>query len=292
MRSLGASTRPRTLTSAGRGGRSGSPGRRGRSEDQPPRSFSGILTLRGGVGIPPPYRLALVAGLYHEGNRRLQDAFDTRRLADRLEEVKVRATIGDGDRAFIESLDMFFLATADADGRPSCSYKGGDPGFVRVLDERTLAFPNYDGNGMYLSLGNTLVNPEVGLLFVAFERGRRLRLHGTASIDPRDELLGEWPGAQCVVRVRAREVFPNCPRYIHRLALVERSKYVPRPERRGPLPRRKRRGSGGGGPPPPPLERARRGRPPPPRGAPPRGSRTRAPRGRRATPLRSRPYAR
>jgi uncharacterized protein len=181
-----------------------------------------------------------VAGLYHEGNRRLQDAFDTRRLADRLEEVKVRATIDDRDRAFIESLDMFFLATADAEGRPSCSYKGGDPGFVRVLDERTLAFPNYDGNGMYLSLGNTVVNPEVGLLFVAFERGRRLRLHGTASIDPGDELLGEWPGAQCVVRVRAREVFPNCPRYIHRLALVERSKYVPRPARRVPVPDWKR----------------------------------------------------
>jgi len=135
---------------------------------------------------------------------------------------------------------MFFLATADADGRPSCSYKGGDPGFVRVLDERTLAFPNYDGNGMYLSLGNTLVNPEVGLLFVAFERGRRLRLHGTASIDPGDELLGELPGAQCVVRVRAREVFPNCPRYIHRLELVERSKFVPRPARRVPVPDWKR----------------------------------------------------
>jgi predicted pyridoxine 5'-phosphate oxidase superfamily flavin-nucleotide-binding protein len=181
-----------------------------------------------------------MAGLYHEGSRRLQDAFDTRRLADRLVEAKVREVIDEGDRAFIEGLDMFFLATADAEGRPSCSYKGGDPGFVRVLDERTLAFPNYDGNGMYLSLGNTLVNPEVGLLFVAFERGRRLRIHGTASIDPGDPMLEEWPGAQCVVRVRAREVFPNCPRYIHRLALVERSAYVPRPARPVPVPEWKR----------------------------------------------------
>src|SRR5215203_545501 len=179
--SLGARTRPRTLTSARRGGRSGSPGRRGRSDDQPPRSFSAILTLRGGVGIPPPWqtrlsRLPLMAGLYHEGNRRLQDAFDTRRLADRLEEVKVRDFIDEVDRAFIEGLDMFFLATADADGRPSCSYKGGDPGFVRVLDERTVAFPSYDGNGMFLTLGNALVNPAVGLLFICFERRRRLRL--------------------------------------------------------------------------------------------------------------------
>src|SRR3954471_18132572 len=198
MRSLGASTRPRTLTSAWRGGRSGSPGRRGRSEDQPPRSFSGILTLRGGVGIPPRYRLARVAGLYHEGNRRLQDTFDTRRLADRLEEVKVRATIGDGDRAFIESLDMFFLATADAEGRPSCSYKGGDPGFVRVLDERTLAFPNYDGNGMYRSWGNALVNPPVGLLFIDGGPQRRPGNEGEGEIRDDDPLLGEWPESQFV----------------------------------------------------------------------------------------------
>jgi predicted pyridoxine 5'-phosphate oxidase superfamily flavin-nucleotide-binding protein len=181
-----------------------------------------------------------VAGFYHEGNRRLQDAFDTRRLADRLEEVKVRDVIDAADRAFIESLDMFFLATADTQGRPTCSYKGGDPGFVRVLDERTLAFPNYDGNGMYLSLGNTLANPEVGLLFVSFERRRRLRLQGTASIDSGDELLPSWPEAQFVVRVHAREVFPNCPRYIHRYELVERSRFVPRARQQTPVPDWKR----------------------------------------------------
>jgi predicted pyridoxine 5'-phosphate oxidase superfamily flavin-nucleotide-binding protein len=181
-----------------------------------------------------------VAGLYHEGNRRLQDAFDTRRLADRLEEVKVRDFIDDGDRAFIEGLDMFFLATADADGRPSCSYKGGDPGFVRVLDERTIAFPDYDGNGMFLSLGNALVNPEVGLLFVSFERRRRVRLNGTASIDTADPLLASWPEARAVVRVRAREVFPNCPRYIHHYELVERSRFVPHAEEETPVPDWKR----------------------------------------------------
>ena len=185
-------------------------------------------------------RLALVTGFYHDGNRRLQDAFDTRRLADRLADVKVRDVIDAGDRAFIESLDMFFLATADAQGRPTCSYKGGDPGFVRVLDERTLAFPSYDGNGMYLSLGNTLANPEVGMLFISFERRRRLRLQGTASIDPGDELLASWPEAQFVVRVHAREVFPNCPRYIHRYELVERSRFVPRPRQKTPVPDWKR----------------------------------------------------
>jgi len=181
-----------------------------------------------------------VAGLYHDGNRRLQDRFDSRRLADRLEEVKVRDHIDDGDRAFIESLDMFFLATADAQGRPNCSYKGGDPGFVRVLDPHTLAFPGYDGNGMFLSLGNALVNPEVGLLFICFERRRRLRLNGTASVSLDDPLLPTWPEAKQVVRVRAREVFPNCPRYIHRYELVERSRFVPRPQEETPVPDWKR----------------------------------------------------
>jgi predicted pyridoxine 5'-phosphate oxidase superfamily flavin-nucleotide-binding protein len=181
-----------------------------------------------------------VAGLYHAGNRRLQDAFDTRRLADRLEDRKVRDFIDEGDRAFIEGLDMFFLATADQEGRPNCSYKGGDPGFVRVLDAHTIAFPDYDGNGMFLSLGNALVNPEVGLLFVSFERRRRLRLNGTAAIDTDDPLLESWPEARAVVRVRVRELFPNCPRYIHHYELVERSRFVPHAGHETPVPDWKR----------------------------------------------------
>ena len=153
-----------------------------------------------------------------------------------------RPVIDAEDRAFIERLDMFFLATADAEGRPQCSYKGGDPGFVRVLDERTVAFPNYDGNGMYLSMGNALENPPVGMLFIDFvsERPSRLRLNGTASIDGSDELLDQYPGAQFIVRVCATQVFPNCPRYIHRMALVERSRFVPRADRETPVPDWKR----------------------------------------------------
>jgi uncharacterized protein len=178
---------------------------------------------------------------YHEGNRHFQDRFDTRRLADRIDERLVRDTIDDGDRAFIERMDMFFLATADAEGSPNCSYKGGDPGFVRVLDRHTIAFPSYDGNGMYLSMGNVLANPRVGLLFIDFERGKRMRLNGVASIDERDPLLAEYPEAQLVVRVRATEVFPNCPRYIHHMQLVERSRFVPHPECETPIPSWKRR---------------------------------------------------
>jgi uncharacterized protein len=180
---------------------------------------------------------------YHDGARRLQDRFDSRRLADRLEQKFLRhATIGPEDRAFIERMDMFFLATADAHGQPQCSYKGGAPGSVRVLDEHTVAFPNYDGNGMYLSMGNLAVNPQVGMLFIDFcsARPSRLRLNGIATTDEHDGLIDAYPEAQFVVRVAATQVFPNCPRYIHRMALVERSRFVPDPERETPVPDWKR----------------------------------------------------
>ncbi len=184
-----------------------------------------------------------MSSTYHAGARELQDRFDTRRLADRLEEKFLSHPVIDArDREFIERMDMFFLATADSDGRPQCSYKGGDPGFVRVLDESTIAFPNYDGNGMYLSMGNLLRNPSVGMLFIDFTSPRpsRLRLNGIASIDAEDDLAVGYPGAQFVVRVRATQVFPNCPRYIHRMALLERSRFVPRAEQETPVPSWKR----------------------------------------------------
>ncbi|MBV8280631.1 MAG: pyridoxamine 5'-phosphate oxidase family protein, partial [Candidatus Eremiobacteraeota bacterium] len=148
--------------------------------------------------------------MYHEGNRFFQDRFDTRRLADRLEERLVLRAIDDEDRRFIESRDMFFLATVDDEGRPNCSYKGGDPGFVRVVDERTIAFPNYDGNGMYLSMGNVLHTQAVGMLFIDWERPQRLRLNGMASVNFEDPLLAQYHEAQFVVRVAVREVFANC----------------------------------------------------------------------------------
>ena len=177
---------------------------------------------------------------YHAGSRELQDRFDTRRLADRLVERTVRDYIDADDKAFIESCDMMFVATADAEGRPTCSYKGGEPGFVRVVDERTIAFPSYDGNGMFLTLGNTLVNPNVGLLFLNLEERKRLRFEGVVQIDNKDPLLPEYPEAQLVVRVRAERVYPNCPRYIHHYRLVERSRFVPRDGCETPVPQWKK----------------------------------------------------
>ena len=177
--------------------------------------------------------------VYHEGSRSLQDAFDSRRMADRMSST-VRPRIKDDQREFIERCDMFFIATADEEGRPQCNYKGGEPGFVRVLDETTIAFPNYDGNGMFFSLGNALVNPHVGLLFINFEERRRLRLNGVASLDREDPLLAEYPEAQLIVRVHAEQVFPNCPRYIHHYKLVERSRFVPKSDCQTPVPRWKK----------------------------------------------------
>jgi hypothetical protein len=175
--------------------------------------------------------------MYHDGNRRLQDRFDSRRISDRLEEKLTRTAFTDDDRAFIESVPYFFLATADAEGRPDCSFKGGMPGFVRLTGASELAFPDYDGNGMFKSLGNALVNPHVGMLFIALhDKPRRLRVNGVATIRDDDPLLGETIGAQLIVRVTARAIFPNCPRYIPTMQLTEPSIYAPRASHQPPEP--------------------------------------------------------
>ena len=77
--------------------------------------------------------------MFHDGNRRLQDQFDSRRIADRLEEKLTHQAFTDADRAFIERSMFFFLATADAQGKPDCSFKGGTPGFVRTIACRNVA---------------------------------------------------------------------------------------------------------------------------------------------------------
>jgi uncharacterized protein len=173
---------------------------------------------------------------YHDGMRELQDLRETRALADRLEKVTMRTVFTEEDKAFIHRCRMFFIATADAHGQPDCSYKGGLPGFVRVIDERTLAIPDYDGNGQYRSWGNVRANPRVGLLFIDFETPKRLRVNGTAVVSHEDPLLAELPGAVFVVRLAAERIFPNCPRYIHKMQLVEESVYAPRPDYAPPVP--------------------------------------------------------
>ncbi len=165
--------------------------------------------------------------LYHEANRALQDRFRSRAIADRLEAKLARTEFTADDRAYIESAYLFFLATADAEGRPDCSFKGGPRGFVRVTAPNELVFPDYDGNGMFKSLGNIDANPNVGLLFIDLEKPRRLRVNGTASVKRDDPLLAQTTGAQLIVRVTATAIFPNCPRYIPTMTLNSPSKYTP-----------------------------------------------------------------
>ena len=171
---------------------------------------------------------------YRDSHRALQDAFDTRRLADRLASVAGDDVSSFQD--FIEARDMFFIATSDADGQPQSSYKGGDPGFVRVVDPHTIAFPVYDGNGMFLTIGNVTENPLVGLLFIDFANGSRLRLNGEATVDPEDPLVASYAGAKLVVRVRVHAVFPNCRRYVHTHGPAERSVFVPVDGEQPPVP--------------------------------------------------------
>ena len=167
--------------------------------------------------------------LYHDGNRQLQDQFGSRALADRLEEKLARTAFTDEDQAFIEGLPYFFLATSDVEGRPDCSFKGGVPGFVRITGPSELAFPDYDGNGMFKSLGNLVANGNVGLLFIAMHgQPKRLRVNGTATVSRDDPLMASAVGAQLIVRVQARAIFPNCPRYVPALELAEHSIYAPR----------------------------------------------------------------
>jgi len=167
--------------------------------------------------------------MYHDGNRQLQDQFGSRALADRLEQKVSRTEFTDDDRAFIEGLPYFFLATADAEGRPDCSFKGGAPGFVRVTGPDELAFPDYDGNGMFKSLGNVVENAHVGLLFIAMHGSpKRLRVNGTATVSRDDPLMDQAVGAQMIIRVHAEAIFPNCPRYIPTFELVKASEYAPR----------------------------------------------------------------
>ena len=177
---------------------------------------------------------------YHEGMRQLQDRFQTRLLADRLDEKLGRIVFTNEDREFIASRHFFILATADASGRPDCSYKGGAPGFARVCGDNELVFPSYDGNGMFRSLGNVSINPAVGLLFIDFERPSRLRVNGRARIVKNEEEAEGFDGVQFIVRVRADRIFPNCPRYVHRMQTSEASPYVPRAGYTPPVPKWKR----------------------------------------------------
>ena len=172
-------------------------------------------------------KIIIMSDLYGQQHRTLQHAFDTEKLADAVQSNIVSTELADEHQGFIASRDMFFLSTLDHRGYPTCSYKGGSPGFVKILDSQTLAFPSYDGNGMFLSMGNITTHPQIGMLFIDFETPHRVRVHGTAITETSSALLSQFPGADMIVTVKITEVFINCTRYIHKYQRVESSNYVP-----------------------------------------------------------------
>jgi hypothetical protein len=164
--------------------------------------------------------------LYGDSHRALHEQFDSQRMAALLETMDTDE-VQPQHKAFIESRDMFWLATVDSEGRPQCQYKGGAPGFIRVIDPKTVVFPSYDGNGRYHSMGNIGATGQVGLLFLDFESPNRLRLQGEATVSAEDPLLAEYKDAELIVRINVTHVIINCPRYIHRMKRVEQSQTVP-----------------------------------------------------------------
>lgn len=169
---------------------------------------------------------------FHPGMRELQDRFEGRAVPDRLADNRMRTAFSDTDREFIETSSFFFLSTATPES-VDCSFKGGDPGFVRIVGDNVLEWPDYDGNRMYRSLGNIVRNPRVGLLFIRFDGTRfdgsaRLRVNGHAVLDGSAAAREGRPGAKRIIRMTAEHIFTNCPRYIPTMATEEGSVYTPR----------------------------------------------------------------
>ncbi|WP_149537266.1 pyridoxamine 5'-phosphate oxidase family protein [Siccirubricoccus phaeus] len=174
--------------------------------------------------------------LFHAGNRALQDRFDGRRVADALEARRRVAGFLPEHVAMIEAAPFFFLATA-AEGAVDCSFKGGPPGFVRVTGPAELEWPDYDGNSMYLSLGNIAVSPSIGMLFLPTDgRSLRLRLRGQAALVEDAARIAAIPGARRLVRVAVTDIFPNCPRYMPGFGQATPSPYLPGPDGSAPAP--------------------------------------------------------
>ena len=176
---------------------------------------------------------------YSDAQRQLQDTIASRGLADALSATIVKPEISE-HREFIESRDFFFLSTVNAAGEPTVSYKGGGVGVVTVIDDKTLIFPSYDGNGMFMSMGNIAETAKIGMLFINFETPHRVRVQATAALTTDAEHLAHFPGADFVVCATVDAAFLNCGRYIHKHERVATSRYVPDDDGAAPLPAWKR----------------------------------------------------
>lgn len=165
---------------------------------------------------------------FHRGELAAQHRFNADWNEDKVAHLGrlIGSAISDEQALFIEGLPFFFLATADADGHCDCSYKGTEPGVdgrplpvAWVAAPRRLLFPDYAGNRMFNSLGNILVNPHIGMIFVDFATQTRLRVNGTATILEGDgEWRDRWPAAPRAIEVGITQVYWNCRRRIPHLS--------------------------------------------------------------------------
>ncbi|GGF07514.1 pyridoxamine 5'-phosphate oxidase family protein [Stappia taiwanensis] len=176
--------------------------------------------------IPPDNPLG------HAGELEMRRRFPSRYHWDEHNlPAMLRPTISMSLARFIEAQPFFFIATASAEGHCDASFRGreytaaGAPlPALRVLDETRLVFPDYTGNGLFNSLGNILVNPHIGMLFVDFERQRRARVNGTAAIQRANDAIQDiWPQARAAVVVTVEQAYGNCPARIPRLTMIEDS---------------------------------------------------------------------
>ncbi len=173
---------------------------------------------------------------YDDHHIELQEQFESRDLAVAMEFSIIQPELNEEAMSFIADREFFFLSTLRADGQPTVSHKGGPRGFVKVVDNSTLVFPSYDGNGMFLSMGNIAATTKIGMLFIDFEVPNRVRVHADATVSDDDPMLAEFPGAQLVVRATVTESFINCPRYIVKHQRIDASPYVPDDEGNAPVP--------------------------------------------------------
>ena len=176
--------------------------------------------------------------MFGAGARQFQDQFDSRRLADRVIGLTLHTELNDDDIALVSDQSAVWLSTVDAEGWPDVSYKGGNPGFVKVIGRDELHIPIFDGNGMFRSLGNINDTGRVALLFVDTSRPWRMRVHGHATVSTDPVVLAGFVEAKAVVVIKIGRVFPNCGRYVHKGGEI--SEYVPQAGKETPIPDWKR----------------------------------------------------
>ena len=173
------------------------------------------------------------------GEHEMQERLGTRQRASRFYNRQMLDRLNGDMRTFIGRQRMLFIGTADAHGECDCGIRVGDPGFVQVLDDRTLLFPDYRGNGVFASMGNILENGHAGLLFVDFEHSTiGLHVNGSASIVDNAEVVASYPmserlraatqqrgGKQAArwIRVDVEEAYIQCSKHIPMLWHVERN---------------------------------------------------------------------